>query len=233
MVVTLGTLLGTSFVGGGRVQVWMVMVAAGFVAVTRDIMVDYVRFRKGHRTTTTTTPRALNVDGVKDDKETEDVANGGPDVSSTSAPNSHAGHDDSSATQTAAEPGSLAAHSRYPPPWPPSPAGMEDEEPPTTTSIHDGSTRGTRITLPSIVRRIQHRFPSTTTTISRLPIHLLPFAICMFILVRALATLGWIRVFATWLAAIATTPARTAFFVGFICAIVLCPIFGTNIGATS
>jgi len=89
-----------------------------------------------------------------------------------------------------------------------------------------------RITLPSVYRRISNRFPTLTSTLSRLPWTLLPFALAMFILVRSLGYLGWISIFATWMERVCINPAATVFFVGFMAALVLCPLCGTNIGAT-
>lgn len=87
-------------------------------------------------------------------------------------------------------------------------------------------------TLTSVFRYFTHHFPATTRTIRRLPIPLLPFAMAEFILVRGLAQRGWISVFARGFANACTTPARTVFFMSFISAAFLCPLAGTNIGAT-
>jgi len=89
-----------------------------------------------------------------------------------------------------------------------------------------------RTTLLSLLRQFARRFPSTSRTIQRLPIPLLPFAMCEFILVRGLAQRGWISVFASGFANACTTPASTVFFMGFVSAAFLCPLAGTNIGAT-
>lgn len=94
------------------------------------------------------------------------------------------------------------------------------------------STRQSQTTLLSLLRHFDRRFPSTSRTIQHLPIPLLPFAMCEFILVRGLAQRGWISVFASGFANACTTPARTVFFMGFVSAAFLCPLAGTNIGAT-
>lgn len=86
--------------------------------------------------------------------------------------------------------------------------------------------------LLSMLRQFSRRFPATSRTVQRLPIPLLPFAMCEFILVRGLAQRGWISVFASGFANACTTPARTVFFMGFVSAAFLCPLAGTNIGAT-
>ncbi|KAI5481856.1 hypothetical protein MNV49_000133 [Pseudohyphozyma bogoriensis] len=89
-----------------------------------------------------------------------------------------------------------------------------------------------RVSLPSILRAINTRFPTTSSTISRLPLSLLPFAGGIFVLARALTSLGWTSIFATWLARICINPAAAVFFIGYFGALVLCPLCGTNIGAT-
>ena len=89
------------------------------------------------------------------------------------------------------------------------------------------------LTLPRLWRQVSHRFPIATGTLSRLPIPLLPFALCMFILVRALSYLGWIALLARGFSHVCTTPARTVFFIGYLTALVLCPLCGTNIGGAS
>lgn len=45
--------------------------------------------------------------------------------------------------------------------------------------------------------QLEH-FPTLSNVISHLPIGLIPFALCMFILVQALASKGWVNVFASW-----------------------------------
>ncbi|KIX00370.1 uncharacterized protein Z518_10509 [Rhinocladiella mackenziei CBS 650.93] len=88
------------------------------------------------------------------------------------------------------------------------------------------------VTLTSVMRRLARRFPGTTRTVVRLPIPLLPFAMCEFILVRGMQQRGWIGIFARGFANACTDPAKTAFFMGFVSAAFLCPLAGTNIGAT-
>jgi Na+/H+ antiporter NhaD/arsenite permease-like protein len=55
---------------------------------------------------------------------------------------------------------------------------------------------------------------------------------CEFILVRGLAQRGWIRVFAIGFSRACTSAPAAVFFFGFISAAFLCPLAGTNIGAT-
>ncbi|KAK9896090.1 hypothetical protein P389DRAFT_74444 [Cystobasidium minutum MCA 4210] len=89
-----------------------------------------------------------------------------------------------------------------------------------------------KLSLPLMWRRACYRFPNVTTTLSRLPWPLLPFAVGMFILVQSLEHLGYIGVFAGWTAKVCHSPAAAVFFVGSIVAFGLCPLCGTNIGAT-
>lgn len=84
-----------------------------------------------------------------------------------------------------------------------------------------------RVTLPSLWRRAKVRLPNASVTFSRLPWPLLPFAVGMFILVRSLAHLGYIDVFAGWAVKACSSPAAAVFFVGSIVAFGLCPLCGT------
>ncbi|KAK5400971.1 hypothetical protein LTR06_011093 [Exophiala xenobiotica] len=94
------------------------------------------------------------------------------------------------------------------------------------------TSKGKRRSFISLPRSLARRFPGTTRTLARLPITLLPFAMCEFILVRGLEQRGWIAVFTRGFANACTTPTKTVFFMGFISAVFLCPLVGTNIGAT-
>lgn len=57
-----------------------------------------------------------------------------------------------------------------------------------------------RTTLSSLMakswRWMQETFPTSTTVLAHLPLALVPFAFCMFVLVQALVSHGWIAVFA-------------------------------------
>lgn len=50
--------------------------------------------------------------------------------------------------------------------------------------------------LEDAYRWCQETFPTATTVLSHLPFALVPFALCMFVLVEALVTKGWVPVFA-------------------------------------
>jgi len=128
-------------------------------------------------------------------------------------------------------------------------------EVPTQPVVTPSIKASRRLSLPYLVDKTCKRFPTTTSTISRLPLSLLLFAGGVFVLSRGLTTLGWTSVFAGWLAKICVNPAATVFFVGsassrfisvkvadtdgrslihdrYFVAFVLCPLVGTNIGAT-
>lgn len=50
--------------------------------------------------------------------------------------------------------------------------------------------------MEDLYRWCQETFPTATTVLSHLPFALVPFALCMFVLVEALVTKGWVPVFA-------------------------------------
>ncbi|KAH6643106.1 hypothetical protein C7974DRAFT_386796 [Boeremia exigua] len=92
-------------------------------------------------------------------------------------------------------------------------------------------------TLESIVKEryqwAEETFPTTMTVFNHLPLPLLPFAFCMFVLVQALVTKGWVPVFAHgwdhWVEKTGTVGAVGG--MGFL-SVVLCNFAGTNIGTT-
>ncbi|RMZ67357.1 putative arsenite efflux transporter -like [Pyrenophora seminiperda CCB06] len=82
-------------------------------------------------------------------------------------------------------------------------------------------------------RWAQETFPTTMTVFHHLPLPLVPFAFCMFVLVQALVTKGWVPVFAHawdhWVEKTGTVGAIGG--MGFI-SVILCNFAGTNIGTT-
>ncbi|KAJ4356873.1 hypothetical protein N0V95_002964 [Ascochyta clinopodiicola] len=94
-----------------------------------------------------------------------------------------------------------------------------------------------RTTLESIIKEryqwARETFPTTMTVFNHLPLALLPFAFCMFILVQALVTKGWVPVFAHgwdhWVEKTGTVGAVGG--MGFL-SVILCNFAGTNIGTT-
>ncbi|KAL4738795.1 hypothetical protein BDV11DRAFT_188900 [Aspergillus similis] len=97
--------------------------------------------------------------------------------------------------------------------------------------------KSTKATLESLAiatyRWLQETFPTVTAVVSHMPFSLVPFAFAMFILVQALATKGWIEVFAHgwdhWVNRTGTVGAIGG--MGFL-SVILCNFAGTNIGTT-
>ncbi|RMD39870.1 hypothetical protein DV735_g5264, partial [Chaetothyriales sp. CBS 134920] len=191
MLVTVAVLVGTSFVPGHVVQVWMVTTPAGVLGFVFNVMSDWL-----HPDTQRDSVRRQTSDRAADSQSIKEVA-------------TTAGHH-------------------------PKPGNDLLSLPVSSTAADKEADQGIskKCTLTSIVRSLTCRFPGTTRTLVRLPIALLPFAMCEFILVRGLAQRGWIRTFAHGFANACTSPAKTVFFMGFVSAAFLCPLAGTNIGAT-
>ncbi|QDS74268.1 hypothetical protein FKW77_003260 [Venturia effusa] len=208
MAVTLAVLVGTTFVPGGAVEVWMVTAPAGVLAFFFDVFCD-IRFKNSQEEII----RRESIDPAADHlhAEKDNIAEGSM-VTGASTGLSTA---DTVSKQRESKGGQTDI-------GPSAPDCAPRQEP-----INSSST-----TLSSLLRSLTHRFPGTTRTVKRLPIALLPFAMCEFILVRGLQQRGWITVFARGFANACTSPAATVFFFGFVCAAFLCPLAGTNIGAT-
>ncbi|KAK5216272.1 hypothetical protein LTS03_002415 [Exophiala xenobiotica] len=205
MLVTVAVLVGTSFVPGHAVEVWMVTMPAGVSAFLFEVASDLWR----------PTTRTGAVHQQATDPSAEDHA---VDRTGTGATKNQLPLDE--LTKSAEE-------EPEPEPGP--------ESPPSGDLDHKYSRRTSkakRKSFTSLLRSLARRFPGTTRTLVRLPITLLPFAMCEFILVRGLEQRGWIAVFARGFANACTTPAKTVFFMGFVSAAFLCPLAGTNIGAT-
>ncbi|SMQ48586.1 unnamed protein product [Zymoseptoria tritici ST99CH_3D7] len=76
-------------------------------------------------------------------------------------------------------------------------------------------------------------FPTATTVLRYLPLKLVPFAFCMFILVEGLVTKGWVAVFAYgWNHWVLKTGVVGAIGGMAFLSVVLCNFAGTNIGTT-
>jgi Na+/H+ antiporter NhaD/arsenite permease-like protein len=222
MLVAVAVLVGTSFVPGHAVEVWMVTAPAGILALLFNIIGDWrdPDFRKRQRLIHSSDPAATAgpIDRIGSNiswqnartanertfgEETPDQ--GIPFSEKVSATNPK----DTSEAQI---PGNTA--------------------PPPQSSLEKSTSPHKEASLTTTISSLADRFPSTAHTLVSLPIPLLPFAMCEFIMVRGLAQRGWIHVFAQGFAQICTTPAATVFFMGFFCAAFLCPLAGTNIGAT-
>lgn len=79
-------------------------------------------------------------------------------------------------------------------------SGGLDKTGPTKQEEGEKDVSSTPTTLSSLVlkrwRWAQETFPTSTTVLAHLPLALVPFAFCMFVLVQALVSRGWISVFA-------------------------------------
>lgn len=207
MAVTLAVLVGTTFVPGGAVGVWMVTAPAGILAFFFDIFCD-LRFKKSQEETIqreSIDPAADYPYSEKDGEDNKTVSGVSKGVSTSNT-------------------GSKQRKSK----------GEDIDIKPSTPNLTPARNpiQSSSVSLTSLLRSLTRRFPGTTRTVTRLPIALLPFAMCEFILVRGLQQRGWITVFARGFAQACTSPAATVFFFGFVCAAFLCPLAGTNIGAT-
>lgn len=84
-----------------------------------------------------------------------------------------------------------------------------------------------------LYRWCQETFPTATAVLAHLPFALIPFAFCMFVLVQALSTKGWVAVFAYgwdhWV-----TQTGTIGCIGGMAflSVIMCNFAGTNIGTT-
>ncbi|KAF2443695.1 hypothetical protein P171DRAFT_362539 [Karstenula rhodostoma CBS 690.94] len=109
--------------------------------------------------------------------------------------------------------------------------------PPTTVEQGRKEPPPSRTTLSSLTakswRWLQETFPTSTTVLAHLPLALIPFAFCMFVLVQALVSHGWVSVFAFgwdhWVSKTGTVGAVGG--MGFL-SVVLCNFAGTNIGTS-
>ncbi|KAK9416913.1 putative Citrate transporter-like domain-containing protein [Seiridium unicorne] len=104
---------------------------------------------------------------------------------------------------------------------------------PGTRDRHGQHSRTLTSILADRYRWSQETFPTVTVVVSHLPFALIPFAFCMFTLVQALVTKGWIAVFAYgwdhWVTKTGTVGAVGG--MGFL-SVILCNFAGTNIGTT-
>lgn len=218
MVVTVSVLVGTSFVPGHVVEVWMVTAPAGILAFSFDLGNDWWHYK--HQEMVVERGQADEAAEMQPIDRTGSRASSMRRRPSFASRSSQFNRSYTGATMNADtdQPSKEHSTSSSSPPALKAEASAENHEPKT---------------LVSLVRSFNVRFPGTSLTISRLPIPLLPFAICEFILVRGLAQRSWINTFAHGLARACPTPAATVFFFGFVSAAFLCPLAGTNIGATS
>ncbi|CAO2658004.1 Nn.00g072640.m01.CDS01 [Neocucurbitaria sp. VM-36] len=115
--------------------------------------------------------------------------------------------------------------------------GLEKDQASPEPENPEAKSTKKRTTLASLIvdahRWSQETFPTTLTVFHHLPLALLPFAFCMFVLVQALVTKGWVPVFAYgwdhWVEKTGTVGAIGG--MGFV-SVILCNFAGTNIGTT-
>ncbi|KAH8118958.1 hypothetical protein DFH11DRAFT_1562144 [Phellopilus nigrolimitatus] len=111
----------------------------------------------------------------------------------------------------------------------------------STIPPHQESTAKEHQTLLSLISDLkQEKLPTLCSILPRLPFSLVLFAFCMFILVQALTTRGWVEVFAIWWTAwvrVCSKAGSGSAIVGAIggmllVSVLLCNLCGTNIGTT-
>ena len=204
MLLTLAVLIGTTFVPGGAVQVWMVTAPAGILAFLFELASDWFRPKIVRKVTT-------------DEKKDPASDKLGPKNSS---------HPPLMGT----EPNNPLSDR----------ANMNKNSSPSSSKHADRHLSASNpsahpTTLTSLLRSFNKHFPRTSHTVRLLPFTLLPFAMAEFIMIRGLSQRGWIHVFASAFGRATTrhaSPAAAIFFFGFVSAAFLCPLAGTNIGAT-
>ncbi|KAF1851413.1 uncharacterized protein K460DRAFT_275067 [Cucurbitaria berberidis CBS 394.84] len=114
---------------------------------------------------------------------------------------------------------------------------VEKEQTPREPEKLESNSKTEPTTLASLIADTyawaQATFPTTMTVFNHLPFTLVPFAFCMFVMVQALVTKGWVPVFAHgwdhWVEKTGTIGAIGG--MGFI-SVILCNFAGTNIGTT-
>ncbi|KAK0112591.1 hypothetical protein ONS95_014335 [Cadophora gregata] len=104
----------------------------------------------------------------------------------------------------------------------------------TEDGLNNQSSRTTVVSLTADgYRWVQETFPTVTAVVAHLPFALVPFAFCMFVLVQALVTKGWVPVFAHgwdhWVNKTGTVGSIGG--MAFL-SVILCNFAGTNIGTT-
>ena len=233
MAVTLATLVGTSVVGG--VKVFEIAVPGAVLCFMRDGVADWLKWRALRLEKTKpkedASERAAETDGWVHGKDGIKGKSKAKEQASKAA--AEEVEEIELATLSASRPDMVAVKS----------TGKAEHT--TTTPIVGAaaSSSSSAAAAPPQSRNLLRRairvqreltsvFPTVTIVLSRLPLPLLPFAFSMFILVQALAHVGFINILASGLGHVCSAGyIATAFFISFL-GIVLCNIGGTNIGAT-
>lgn len=223
MAATLATLVGTSVIGG--VKVFEVAVPGAVLCFVRDGVADWLRWRKSR------------LEKSKPEEAGEGSVDNGPGPQAGKEHNAN-GTVDVKSKQAAKEVEEIELNTL------PAAADGSSSRPAVGSQPSSSSSTATA-TAPAPTRsrnplrrliHFHHRlttiFPTVTIVLSRLPFPLLPFAFSMFILVQALAHVGFINILSSGLGRVCSAGyVPTAFFISFL-GIVLCNIGGTNIGAT-
>ncbi|KIS71234.1 uncharacterized protein UMAG_01138 [Mycosarcoma maydis] len=219
MAATLATLVGTSVVGG--VKVYQIAVPGAVLCFVRDAVADWLRWRSLQLERRKRLSDELDVGSAQNRATAADAAK-----SMTPAQNGEAIELNTMATSIshAATSGRNGV------------AGDEPKRTPSRTATADQSAPPhSRNPLRRLVRLHSYLntvFPTVSIVLSRLPFPLLPFAFSMFILVQALAHVGFINILSSGLGRVCSSGyVATAFFISAL-GIILCNIGGTNIGAT-
>ncbi|CAH7669983.1 hypothetical protein PPACK8108_LOCUS4653 [Phakopsora pachyrhizi] len=240
MIVTLLLLVGTSFLK--NVSVWEITLPAGVLSLLRDLIYDLSAGRKSGkgRRLDGISKAETTAEGIGSDlNKSQCVPDQELDQPSTNEQNLNSNNQNGSTSNLSPENLQNAEKAE---------GATLDGSKVLKNSKDDREREGVvskegaegleqpaekqRMTMESLMRAFEERFPVTTETLKKLPIPLLPFAISMFVLVSSLKSLGWVRIFAGWFASVCVTPVRSVYFVGFLTSFVLCPLVGTNIGAT-
>ncbi|KAG0147227.1 hypothetical protein CROQUDRAFT_656337 [Cronartium quercuum f. sp. fusiforme G11] len=243
MVVTLILLVGTSFLKG--VAVWEVALPAGVLALGRDLLVDGFSsrdrsgaIRKPDNEHAPSCTSGLELEAIGTQKKAQSTPNEITDRPRTSSDTvGETNLNDlqldtlGSATKALSATGETTAgrqasseNDRV--------SGPSNSHRPCSNVEQTRSLSSSRWTIESCIRVISKRLPRTSKTVYALPLPLLPFALSIFILVRSLVYLGWVRVWAKALGSLCSGPVWTSYVIGFVGSLVLCPFAGTNIGAT-
>ncbi|KAJ1033426.1 hypothetical protein NDA13_001417 [Ustilago tritici] len=216
MAATLATLVGTSVVGG--VKVFQIAVPGAVLCFVRDGVADWLRWRSLRLEKTIEGDGEQKTNG---DKASKKAAEQVEELEMTAMPATGARPDlapvESTGTKASVAPPSATEE-----------AGSSN----MTTSPAPARSRNLIRQGIRLHRHLTEVFPTVSIVLSRLPFPLLPFAFSMFILVQALAHVGFINILAAGLGRVcAAGYVPTAFFISFL-GILLCNIGGTNIGAT-
>lgn len=222
MAATLATLVGTSVIGG--VKVFEIAVPGAVLCLIRDAVADYLQWR------------SLKLDKTKPKDEVEDTSSTQTQQNNRTDSPSQAGAQQVEAIEMStlnAKRGDLEpTHSVEK-------TSTSETQPMPRPSGDSAPTAPTAFRSKNLIRRsirlrakLAEMFPTVSIVLSRLPFPLLPFAFSMFILVQALAHVGFINIMARGLGKVCSSGfVPTAFFISFL-GVVLCNIGGTNIGAT-